>query len=96
MWLVLGAGFLAEHSLTARDSKSGPIFSSWVRWVSYHAASLSGKREKTAPDEQKCLAKAAEVKTSMRILAATGTQSLKAGMLTHREAGVLHRGGPGK
>ena len=37
------SGFLSKHSLTVRDSKSGPIFSSWVRWVSYHAASLSEK-----------------------------------------------------
>lgn len=43
------SGFLSKHSLTARDLKSGPIFSSWVRWVSYHVASLSEKlRENTS------------------------------------------------
>lgn len=35
--------FLSKCSLTVRDLKSGPIFSSWVRWVSYHVASLSEK-----------------------------------------------------
>lgn len=47
MWLVLGAllspNFCLKHSLTVRDLKSGPIFSSWVRWVSHHVASLSEK-----------------------------------------------------
>lgn len=41
---VAQAGFLSKHSLTARDLKSGPIFSSWVGWVSSPAASLSERR----------------------------------------------------
>lgn len=35
------SGFRCEHPLTIRDWKSGPIFSSWVRWVSSHGTSLS-------------------------------------------------------
>jgi len=37
------SGFLSQHLLTVRDLKSGPIFSSWIKRVSYHVPSLSEK-----------------------------------------------------